>query len=182
MQDIVFPEKNEAEFLVRAKTLGIKELIFVYQDPTQFYKSSSSVKVTNALLATPTDIQKAKNHTDMILVKSSEQDLHLVEHKPPSILFDTELSPKSDALHQRASGLNHILAKACAKNKVAIGFSMYSILSANPKMRSIILGRMMQNIKICRKLKVHMKVASFAKSPGGMRNPADLKALFIVER
>jgi len=61
------------------------------------------------------------------------------------------------------------MAKTCAKNGVAIGFSMYSILSAGPQKRAIVMGRIMQNIKLCRKFKVKMKIASFAKSPGGMR-------------
>jgi len=180
MQDVVFPDGNEAAFLARAKTLGIKDLVFVYTDPANFYKGNSTIKITNALLANPKTIDKAKNKTKIVLLKSSDQDLHTVEHKSPSILYELEQSPKYDALHQRASGLNHVLARACASNDVAIGFSMQSILSTGPQRRSIIMGRMMQNIKLCRKFKVKMVVASFAKTPGGMRNPADMKSLFTV--
>ena len=178
MQDIVFPDGNEAAFIARAKTLGIKDLVFVYTDPARFYKAAD--KITNALLANPKTIDKAKNKTKIVLLKSSDEDLHTVEHKSPTILYELEQSPKYDALHQRASGLNHVLARACANNDVAVGFSVQSILSAGPQRRSVVMGRMMQNIKLCRKFKVKMIVASFAKTPGGMRNPADVKSLFTI--
>ena len=180
MQDIVFPEKNEQAFITRAKTLGIKELVFVYSNPDLFYKPASTVKITNALIATPSTMEKAKRQAKFVIIGSSDQDLHVIEHRAPTILFDLEQSPKHDALHQRASGLNHIMAKACAKNGVAVGFSLNSILSAGPQKRAVLLGRIMQNIKLCRKFKVKMKIASFAKSPGGMRNPADIKSLAVV--
>ena len=38
----------------------------------------------------------------------------------------------------------------------------------------------MQNIDLCRKYKVKMLIASFAKDPSGMKSPHDLISLFKV--
>jgi hypothetical protein len=180
MHDIVFPERNESALIARAQTLGIKELVFVYDDPAHFYKGTAPIKIVNALLANPMSVERAKNKTPMVLVRSSEQDLHVLEHGAPTILFDLEGSPRHDALHQRASGLNHILARLFVKNGVTLTFSLRSILESHGERRGQLLGRMMQNISLCRKFRVPMRIASFAKSPSGMRNPEDLKSLFVV--
>ncbi|MBI4145011.1 hypothetical protein HY493_02290 [Candidatus Woesearchaeota archaeon] len=177
MRDIVFPDNNEAAFLARAKTLGIEELVFVYEDPARI---SGTEGAKPALLAHPQGIGKARAKTEIVLLKSSDQDLHTIEHTAPDILFDLEASPKFDALHQRASGLNHILAAVCAKNGVTIAFAFNSLLAAPVERRAILLGRIAQNIQLCRKYRVPMKIASFARTPGGMRSPEDLAALFRV--
>jgi len=180
MLDIVFPDKNEAALIARAQTLGIKELVLAYDNPALFHTGSAPIKITNALVANPAGIERARNKTKTVLLRSSERDLHTVEHTPPAMLFDLEASPRHDALHQRASGLNHILARECAKKGVTVVFSVRSLLESHGERRSQLLGRIAQNISICRKYKVPMKIASFAKSPAGMRNPEDLKSLFVV--
>jgi hypothetical protein len=176
--DIVFPDKNEDQLIARAQTLGIAELMLVYENPAQFFTRASPIKIVNALLASPTSVEKAYAKTKQVFLRSSEKDLHTVEHTPPSVLFDLEASPRHDALHQRASGLNHILARQCAKQRVAVGFSLHAILSAGSERRAVLLGRISQNIGLCRKFKVPMRIGSFARTPGGMRNPADIAALF----
>ena len=85
---------------------------------------------------------------------------------------------KKDFIHQRASGLNHILCKSAKDKGVMIGFSLSSILNTGDKHK--ILGRMTQNIGSCRKCKVKMIIASFARDPFGMRSPHDLIGLFKV--
>ena len=81
-------------------------------------------------------------------------------------------------MHQRGSGLDHILSKLAHDKKVAIGFSLSSIM--NSKNKNIILGRMMQNIMLCRKYSVKAVIASFAETPFGMRSPYDMMSLFAV--
>ncbi|HSU73230.1 MAG TPA: RNase P subunit p30 family protein [Candidatus Binatia bacterium] len=180
MQDIVFPDHNEAALIARAQTLGIKQLVFVYSDPASFYRQASPIPITNALITGPLAVERARQKAKFVLVKSSDKDVHLVEHSHPTLLFDLESSPRHDALHQRASGLNHVLARLCAKNQVAVAFSFRSLLETHGERRAQLLGRMTQNISLCRKFKVPLHIASFAASPAGMRNPDDLKALFVV--
>ncbi len=178
--DIVFPDKNEDAFITRAKLLGIERLIFVYPSTPEKTITSKDVKMVSAILGQPGKIAAVKSKSKLVIVRSSERDLHVIEHESPSMLFDLEQSSRSDSLHQRASGLNHILARACAKSQTAVAFSFQSLLLGSGVRRAELLGRMMQNIMLCRKCKVSMKIASFAKTPEGMRNPADLKAVFTL--
>mgnify|MGYP001571991671 CR=1 FL=1 len=171
--DIVLPDKNEQTFIARAQLLGIDRLIFLYPATPTILPQSSHVKIVTGILGT-----KGKAH--LKVVRHTEHDLHIVEHDSPSILFDLETDMRADALHQRASGLNHILARACAKKQVTVAFSFGLLLAANAQKRAVLLGRMMQNIRLCRKFSVPMRIASFASAPEQMRNPADIKALFTL--
>lgn len=171
--DIVMPDKNEQALIARAQLLGIDRLILLYAAPPAILPKSAYVKLVPAILG-------AKGKVHLKIVRHSEHDVHTVEHDAPSTLFDLEMDTRADALHQRASGLNHVLARLCAKKHVAVAFSFASLLAANPQRRAVLLGRMMQNVRLCRKFRVPMRIASFARTPEQMRNPADLRALFTV--
>ena len=102
----------------------------------------------------------------------------MIERLKPNISFSFEENTRTDFIHQRASGLNHILCKSAKENNVTIGYSIKSILDAENKQE--ILGRMMQNIRICRKYKIKTIIASFAQRPLEMRNVHDLTSLFEI--
>ena len=74
------------------------------------------------------------------------------------------LNFERDSLKQRASGLNHVVAKEAAKKGIVfvIDYSMFANIDKKEKARQI--AKVIQNIKICRKAKCSMKIASFAKS------------------
>ena len=72
MKDIVFPDKNEQEFISLAQTLGYEELIFVYDNPDKFYKKLSKVVITNALLCAPRKVQNCKKKVDLVFVQSKQ--------------------------------------------------------------------------------------------------------------
>jgi len=76
-------------------------------------------------------------------------------------------------MHQRDSGLNHVLCKLANKNKIAIGINFSDLLKEKHLSKRI--GRIMQNIKLCRKFKVNLVLASFAKDKHEQRNPKDLE-------
>lgn len=171
--DVVFPDGNEEEFIEMAKKLGYGGLFFIY--PIEKLKKNESItKGINIKKGSISDIknfQKAKRLTGFVIVKGSKNDRHVLEKLKPSILFDLESGFQKDFMHHRASGLNQVLCKIAEKNKVAIGFSISS--------DSKILGRIRQNIRLCRKYKVKTIIASFAKDPYEMRPPHDLIAMFI---
>ncbi len=109
---------------------------------------------------------------------SEEKNRKAIENKQVDILVAPERAGKKDSLNQRGSGLNHVLCKLAHENDVAIGFSFSDVLSA--KQRSVVLGRMMQNVRLCKKYKVRMVLASFAQSPWEMRHAYDLLAFGMV--
>ena len=97
-----------------------------------------------------------------------------VESKSTDMLLAPEKSSVKDYMHQRGSGLNQVLCALAAKNKVAMGFSFVELLNTQKQAR--VLGRMRQNVRLCRKYKVKMVLASFAKNKWEMRSASDLQS------
>jgi len=179
--DIVFPNGNEKEFIEMAERLGIGELVFAYSKlPNTLPNSSPNVKVSVTILAEPKNVQAIKRKAEFVICRASatEQDRFIFEKAKPDIIFDLEQSHRQDGIFQRNSGLNHIMAALAAKNSITIGFSFASILNSSGFRRAQILGRMAQNLFLCRKYKVKTLFASFARSPWEMRSGYDLNALF----
>lgn len=111
---------------------------------------------------------------NIIFGGSENLNRNAVENKKVDILVSPERNIREDNLHYRNSGLNQVLCKLAAKNKVAIGFSFSDILNSNE--RGKLLGRMMQNVRLCRKYKVKIVFASFARTKYEQRNAKDLMA------
>jgi RNase P/RNase MRP subunit p30 len=180
MRDIVFPRDNEKEFIKMAEKLGYTKLVFVYDSQKNFFEGKTKIKVENGLISSTSKVESAKNKTDFVLVKSSDKNRSVIEQKRPTAIFDLETSPKFDAIHQRASGLNHVLTRLMVRNGVGVAFSFKTLLDASSFKRSILMGRVKQNIQLCRKEDVDMMIGSFASSPEEMRNPDDIIALYVT--
>ncbi|MBW2970027.1 hypothetical protein KY319_02795 [Candidatus Woesearchaeota archaeon] len=170
MQDIVFPNKNEKEFIEMAKKLGIDELIFAYKKKEDFYTKKENIKITNTLYTEPNKIRKG---TTTICNASRE-----AIERGASIVYGFETIEPKEHTHYRKSGMNQVLCKLATNKKVKIGFAFSTILNNHGQKRAIILGRMMQNIKFCKKYKTPIIIASFAANPYEMRAEAELKAFF----
>lgn len=187
MIDIVFPEKNEAKFISMAEKLGYSSLCFVYnynknlkriKEVISSEQKKTKVKLYFGLLADKKNVLKAKQVSDFVLIKSIGDDQYVFEKLKPDMIFDLELIASKDAMHFRVSGLNQVLCKLAFANKIIIGFSFNSILNA--KNRVLVLGRVMQNIRFCRKYKIETVFFSFAKSPYEMRAAHDLISFLVV--
>jgi len=119
---------------------------------------------------------------------SKKQELNIIktpdprkalENKNTDVLLDPYHYIKKDSLHFRNSGLNQVVCKIAKKNKIIIAFSFSNILKS--KNRNKILERIKQNIKLCRKYKVPMIIASFAENEYELRTAKELQnfALFL---
>ena len=117
---------------------------------------------------------------DLVVVQGGDDTLNrlALSCKHVDILLDPHLGNRKDFMHQRNSGLNHVLCALAKENTVAIGFSFSAILRS--PQREKLLGRMMQNILLCRKYKIPMVIGSFAKNHWEIRNEKDLQAFFMV--
>ena len=188
MMDIVIPNNNEEEFIAIARKLGYKTLCFLYdyydyQSKKNNFTDIPGIKIVNGILADSKKLKKIKNKIEGVFVaaKSSDKDMEIMEGSLANLIFSFEENQRRDFIHQRASGLNHILCSLARKNNIAVGFSFTSILNA--KSRHEILGRIMQNLRMCKQFKVKAIIASFAKDPYEMRSMHDLMSLFkILER
>jgi len=161
MIDIVFPDNNEPAFIEMAEKLGYSELCFVYSKK-QTLKEKTKLKIYSGLLC-----KNKVMKSDLTLIESNNRN---ILKKKPNIIFNIEGT--RDFIHQRDSGLDHVICKDMHKYNVAYAIPFSSILNSDDRER--LIGRIMQNLKLCRKYKVPVVVASFAKSPFDMRNSKDL--------
>lgn len=163
MIDIVFPKNDEKEFIQIAEKLGYSSIVFAYQG-----------KIPNLDLKTKVKIYTSRN---IRIAKATGDDRHAIEKKNIDLIYGLEEAQKRDFMHHRASGLNQVLCKITKKRKIIIGFSLSSLLDSRGMLRAQLLGRIMQNIRFCRKYKVATAFCSFAHSPYQMRSANDMVAL-----
>lgn len=123
---------------------------------------------------------EVKNFKEFKTVAAESEHLirKALEDKNIDIVLIQNSTKLRDKVASRESGLNQVLCKLAHTNKIAIAFSFSDVL--NSKEKSKILGRMMQNVRLCRKYKVKMVLASFATNKWEMRSPKDLFSFGII--
>jgi hypothetical protein len=93
------------------------------------------------------------------------------------MLYDLELlDTRRDHLHHRNSGLDSTTAKLAAQASILIGINLRNLATLEP----VVMGRVMQNIALCRQHKARMAVFSNAGTLEELRNPADVHSLLLV--
>ena len=153
-----------------AQVLGYCEVVFLYQKAKDFWKGKSEVKVTCMTYG---------SNQGASAIKLTEKNARLTFEKwKPQLAWGAESLPIRDKMHERASGLNHITTRFASEAGTAIAFSLADVLGA--KKQAEVLGRMSQNIMLCRKAKTKMIIGSFASTPQAMRAPRDIIGLFVT--
>ena len=189
MIDIVIPKNNEGEFIEIASKLGIKKLYFLYDfnyydkninQKKLSFENHENIEVEIGFIGSQKNLNKAQHQSKLIVAKSSDNDRFFIESKKIKLIYGFEESNKKDYLHQRASGLNHILCELANKHNVVIGFSYSTLFSKDSQKISLLMGRMMLNIKLCQKYKVKTVIGSFSEKPFEMRSPFDITSLFTI--
>ncbi len=107
---------------------------------------------------------------------TEEQNRKYVSDAQNDILMNPELKSLGDKIHYRKSGLNQVLAKLATKNDVAIGFGFSFVLNSKSVERAKMIGRMKQNVRICKKAGAKMVVCSYGGNVKEMRGARDLLA------
>jgi RNase P/RNase MRP subunit p30 len=118
---------------------------------------------------------KSKNKKIIFAGDDDELNRKILEKLKIDILLIT-LTGKKDFQKQRNSGFNQVLAKAANKSQVTIGINLDELIYEKGKKKSELLGRIMQNIKLCNKNKLKMQFISERNT----RNIYDIKALGSV--
>lgn len=104
-----------------------------------------------------------------IVFGSVESNRKLIELRKVRVLVSSHLGARKDFMNFRNSGLNDVLCKLAKKNKVSIGFDFSEILNCSGMLRIEVLARMRQNVRLCGKYGVSMRVFSMAKEPYELR-------------
>lgn len=105
-------------------------------------------------------IQKLKKANKQVIVRAQNPEFNrkILENKDVNILLSPELHTRGDKLKQRDSGLNEILCKIAAKNNIKIGINLDSLKGKDKKEKAILLARIIQNIKLCKRVKAEIKL------------------------
>lgn len=122
-------------------------------------------------------IRESKNAEIIFSGNNDETNRKVIEKEPISILLIKQKG-RRDKQKQRDSGLNSVLAKIAKKRNIKIGISFDELIDSRGKEKTEILSRIEQNIKICKKEKLKMKI--IALNEKNKRNDYDLKALGLV--
>jgi RNase P/RNase MRP subunit p30 len=157
MNDINLFKKEKSIFLKKIKSkLDIKE-----KDSYDGYLIESSEKTTRGIIASIA----SKKEKKIIAVLGGDDSFNrrAIETLKINYLVSPERGLKKDTLKQRDSGLNHVVAKEAKKKGIKIIINFSEILSLKGKEKAIRLGKIIQNIKICRKAGCNIKIASLAK-------------------
>ena len=101
--------------------------------------------------------KKNKNEIIIVQARDAEFNRKILENKKISVLLSPELEGK-DKLKERGSGLNEILCDIAAKNKIKIGINLNEITNKEPREKAILLSRIRQNIKLCKKSKTEIEI------------------------
>lgn len=122
---------------------------------------------TNSIEKAKQAIKKALELNEKPIIVEAQDDnfnRKLLEYGKFDILCNIEYNRK-DSPRQLDSGLNDFLAGLASKNKVSIGTNLEKLRNLGKKEKSIILARIKQNIKICRKAKAKIKLLNYNDKP-----------------
>ncbi len=120
--------------------------------------------------------EKVYQLSELRAVAATREEIlkNALQSRKIDFVYNLEKNAKNDKMNRRASGLNQVYCKIMHDKGVAVAFNFNLVLNAEDE--GLILGRMMQNVKFCRKYKVRMIIASFANNPYEQRAADDLTA------
>lgn len=184
--DIVLPKGNEQEFVAMARRLGISGLVFLYPKKQRVPKQVQSqcadddFPVWRGLCAEDKDCSKLRRDALVYTAALDPAKAEVVLEKGSAdAVFYLENARRKDSLHYRLSGLNQVLCIHAREKEVQIGIALHPLLNSSGKRRAQLLGRYSQNIRLCRKFKTGMTVASLAASPWELWAPDEIRSLLV---
>lgn len=183
MELLVNATKEQVEL---ARSLGHKEIVILSGARSAHPPSHSRARgegegmgkgVKKAVLVTSVNQAKAlKQKFDYIIAPCRRE---FFESKFVDFILEPEDQNRGDFIHHRNSGLNQVLLKLCQATPKRPGKSIIasSSLLLNAKHPEVVLGRMFQNARWCRKYKVDYLITSGARTKWEQRDKACLDAL-----
>ena len=129
------------------------------------------------IIVKETDFNKIKssikNNKDSQIIFSSQDDelTRKIMEKLPINGVLIPLENRKDYSKQRNSGFNEVMAKIAKKNKIDLYFSLDEIIVSKSKER--IIARIIQNIELCNRNKIQIKLYSEKTK----RNENELKSI-----
>ncbi len=113
----------------------------------------------------------------LVLGKGKDKARLYLESRQYDGVYALEMHTEREFMHHRNSGLNQVLCKIAHDKSKVVVFDVGALLIASGRLRALILGRMQQNVRLCRKYSVTMALATFAKTPYQMRREEEMIAI-----
>ena len=185
---MVFPKGNENLFIEMAVRLGIEKIAFAYEfsgrgdasaikSEVEKFQKDAGLRLAVLFEAEEKGIYKVHDFGERAIAKGSLNSRETIARYRPDFIYDLELSESKDFAKFRNSGLDKATCQFAKKYGVTVVFSFSSLLNASDFPQ--LLGRMIQNFKLCKKYDVKTSIASLASSPAEMRGPHDLKSFLL---
>ncbi|MCK4997264.1 hypothetical protein KAS08_03080 [Candidatus Pacearchaeota archaeon] len=154
MKDINLFKVNDSVFLKKIKS---KSEISETSDQDGYLIESSEKEARRI-------IESVKSSGKVIALVGGDDAFNrrAIETLRINYLVSPEGGYKKDTLKQRDSGLNHVLAKEAVKKNISIVVDLSGISKLKGKEKALRLEKIIQNIKICRKVNCKIKIANLA--------------------
>ncbi|MFQ5648206.1 MAG: RNase P subunit p30 family protein, partial [Candidatus Aenigmatarchaeota archaeon] len=103
------------------------------------------------------------------LVRGGDADLNRAAVETPEV--DILAHPWRE---RKDCGLDHVMAKLAAKNRVAVQFDFSELLHSSKRSRVQLLAQLMAAAELVRKYRAPFIISSGARAPFDLRAPSDL--------
>ncbi len=94
---------------------------------------------------------QASKRPIVVTAHNDEFNRKILEYGRFDVLLSIEKGKKRDSLRQIDSGLNEVVARIAAKNKIALGIDLTELKTLDVKEKARRLTRIRQNIRIAQK-------------------------------
>lgn len=179
----LFVDKKSKEVELQIKKLGFSEILFCKTienikdiDKEDAKKFDCYVIKTNDLEQLRRCIDKSVNVLKKLVVLGTSDEINRIalESKKTLGLLNPEIGRQKDYSSYRNSGLNHVLCKIARDNNKMI---FISIDELNELKDPVVLGRVIQNIKLCNKFKAKWQFVNLASDVDGIKSAFELKEI-----
>jgi len=184
-----FIGKKDEDIVKRAKTSGFEKVIFV-KEVSNINDIRKDDNFDAILINTKNPeffrrmVDKASHIYLIVLVLGTTDIINraALEHKKVFALVSPEYNREYDYTNYRNSGLNQVLCSIAERQKKKIMFSFNEILNKHKEERAMLIGKIMQNIALCKKYRTEIEFHSFAAEKEELRSANDLRSFFKVLR
>ncbi len=127
------------------------------------------------------EARKVRQDAEVVIARGSDKINRLAsECWEVDMIGSPELHGEKDFMHQSNSGIDYVIARACAERGIAVELNFSNALNSRGRKRTEIMARMAQNVRICRDTGCGAVITSGARDEHGLRAPRDLMAFGIL--
>ncbi|MCB9358620.1 hypothetical protein H6503_01690 [Candidatus Woesearchaeota archaeon] len=172
MEDFFLSGKNWQELVDYANKSDISPILLY---PLSGFVNQKGISC--GIICIGKEIGKAKSKSAVVVVKVGDDIRSVLEKNTSLHIYGMEFHSNKDFVHFRNSGLNQILVAIAKKNNHKFVFNFADFLKVKDSRKSKILGRVKQNMTMCKKAGVEYSFRSFATDILGIKDFTSLKKL-----